>query len=323
MLAAYVAAPNREDPLNALVVGEREVGRVPRGWVRVSVRAASLNLHDVWTLRGLASKSPRLPITLGCDAAGIDDAGREVVIHAVIGSDGWSGGHELADPGLSVLSEKYDGTFAEEVVVPRANLLPKPEHLAMAEAACLPTAWLTAYRMLFTLGGLRGGDTVLVQGASGGLSTALICIAKASGVRVWVTGRSEESRATAVRCGADAVFENGERLPARVDAVMDSVGAATWDHTLRSVRRQGTIVVPGATSGFRVEFDVARLIVNQLAIRGAFMGTRGEMAGLLDLVEGAGLRPPVHRVVPLIDARSAFAEMLGGRLAGKVVLSMG
>ena len=177
---------------------------------------------------------------LGCDAAGIDEDGNEVVVHAVISSDDWRG-DETLDPGRSLLSERFQGTFAERVAVPRRNLIPKPEGMSFAQAACMPTAWLTAYRMLFVTGDLAPGQTVLVQGSTGGIASAAIILGAAAGLRVWVTGRSEDKRERALGLGAAAAFESGARLPERVDAVIESVGEATWAHSLRAVKpgRQG------------------------------------------------------------------------------------
>src|SRR6185312_15211030 len=159
----------------------------------------------------------------------------EVVVHGVVtGTPGWTG-DETLDPKRSLLSEVHQGTLAERVAVPRRNLLPKPAELSFAEAACLPTAWLTAYRMLFVKSGLRPGSTVLVQGASGGVATALIELGQAAGYRIWVTGRSEEKRRAALELGADQAFESGARLPERVDGVMETVGEATWSHSVKSL----------------------------------------------------------------------------------------
>src|SRR5882757_1716379 len=173
MFAVYAAQPNRDDPLAALVVGDRAEPTVVPGWVRVDVRAASLNMHDLWTLRGVGIKPEQFPMILGCDGAGVLDDGTEVVLHSVIGDPDW-GGDETLDPKRTLLTEKHQGTFADTVVVPRRNALPKPAGLTFAEAACMGTAWLTAYRMLFVKSGLRPGQSILVQGASGGVATALI-----------------------------------------------------------------------------------------------------------------------------------------------------
>ena len=197
-----------DDPLSALELGERPDPIAKDGWVTVEVKAASLNHHDLWSLRGVGLKESQLPMILGCDAAGLDPDGNEVIVHALIGDPDYRG-DETMDPGRSLLSERHQGTFAEQVVVPRRNLVPKPPQMSFAEAACLPTAWLTAYRMLFNRSGLQPGSTVLVQGAGGGVATALIALAHAAGFRVWATSRDEAKRARAVEIGADAAFESG------------------------------------------------------------------------------------------------------------------
>jgi NADPH:quinone reductase-like Zn-dependent oxidoreductase len=212
MLAAFVSTPAPKDPLSVLEVGERPEPEAPEGWTTIQVKAASLNHHDLFSLRGIGLPAEKMPMILGCDAAGIDEDGNEVVVHAVISGSDWRG-DETLDPKRSLLSEVHQGTLAERVAVPKRNLLPKPPELSFAEAACLPTAWLTAYRMLFVRSGLRPGQTVLVQGASGGVATALIVLGRAAGYRMWVTGRSEEKRAAALELGADQAFETGARLP--------------------------------------------------------------------------------------------------------------
>ena len=178
MLALTVSRADADDPLAALEVGERPDPEPREGWVPVRLRAASLNHHDVWSLRGVGLPADRLPMILGCDAAGIDEDGREVVVHAVISDPAWKG-DETMDPRRSLLSERHQGALAERVVVPARNVVPKPAELSFEEAACLPTAWLTAYRMLFTRAGLAPGATVLVQGAGGGVATAAIVLGAA------------------------------------------------------------------------------------------------------------------------------------------------
>jgi NADPH:quinone reductase-like Zn-dependent oxidoreductase len=168
MLAASVVRFDADDPLSGLEVGDRPEPVAPEGWAAVSVRAAALNQHDLWSLRGVGLTEDRLPMILGCDAAGVDEDGDEVVVHALIGDPDWRG-DETLDPRLSLLSERHQGTLAEKVVVPRRNLVPKPAELSFEEAACFPTAWLTAYRMLFTTAAAKPGATVLVQGAGGGV----------------------------------------------------------------------------------------------------------------------------------------------------------
>lgn len=321
MLAAYATAPNPSDPLAALEVGERPEPAAPDGWTTVSVRAASINHHDVWTLRGVGIPADRFPMTLGCDAAGVDADGREVVVHGVVPSPGWSG-DETLDPKRSLLSERHQGTFAEQVIVPAGNVLPKPAELSFEEAACLGTAWLTAYRMLFVRSGARPGATILVQGASGGVSTALIALGKAAGYRMWVTGRTEAKRAAALALGADAVFEPGARLPHRVDAVMESVGEATWSHSLKSLVQGGTVVVCGATSGAAPPADLNRVFFLQLNVVGSTMGTRSELESLLSMLVTTGVRPAIDTALPLSRAADGLAKLVTGDTAGKVVLTV-
>src|SRR6476620_6658012 len=247
MLAVYAARQSADDPLSGLEVGERPDPEPREGWTTVSLRASGLNHHDVWSLRGVGLPSDRLPMVLGCGGAGVDEAGNEVIVHAVVASDGWRG-DETLDPRRTLLSELHDGTLAEQVAVPTGNLVPKPESMSWETAACLSTAWLTAYRMLFTNSGVRPGGTVLVQGAGGGVATALVQLGAAAGYRMWATSRDEARGQRALEIGADRVFGSGERLPDRVDAVMETVGAATWSHSVNSLRPGGTIVISGATS---------------------------------------------------------------------------
>ncbi|MDP4503137.1 zinc-binding dehydrogenase [Nonomuraea turcica] len=318
MFAVTATQTDPDNPLAGLTLGEHPEPKAPDGWTTVSVRAAALNHHDLWTLKGVGIKQDRLPIVLGCDAAGVDEDGNEVIVHSVIGT----GADETLDPKRTLLSEVYDGTFAERVAVPRRNLVPKPSALSFEEAACLPTAWLTAYRMLFDKAGLEPGSTVLVQGAGGGVATALIALGRAGGYRVWATSRSEAKRDRALRLGADQAFETGARLPERVDAVMETVGQATWDHSLRSLKPGGRIVVSGATSGAVPSADLNRVFFLQLSVVGSTMGTRDQLQRLAVFLEQTGLRPQIDRTLPLAQARDGFAAMEEGEIFGKIVFAV-
>jgi len=319
VFAVYAAEPNPDNPLDALRVGERPEPDVPDGWVAVSVRAASLNMHDLWTLRGVGIKAEQFPMILGCDGAGVLADGTEVVLHGVIGDPSF--GDETLDPKRTLLTEKHQGTFADTVIVPERNVLAKPAGLSFAEAACMGTAWLTAYRMLFSRSEMRPGQTMLVQGASGGVSTALIALGKAAGMRVWVTGRSEEKRALAMSLGADETFESGERLPKRVDAVFETVGKATWGHSMRSVKPGGTIVVSGSTSGPDANADLQRLFFLQIRVIGSMMGNHRELADLLAFCDLKGIRPHIGAEHDMTDAAKGFEQMLAGETAGKIVFT--
>lgn len=321
MFAVYASGIDRDDPLSVLSVGELPEPETPDEWVTVQVRAGSLNHHDVWALKGQALKAEQVPMILGTDAAGVTDDGREVVIHAVLGDPEAGGGDETLDPRRTLLSERYPGALAERVRVPARNLVDKPAELTFAEAACLPTAYLTAYRMIATKSGTEPGDTILVQGAAGGVSTALIVLGRALGRQVWVTSRDEAKREWARDLGADAAFESGARLPGKVDAVMETVGQATWEHSLRSLRPGGRIVISGATSGPNPPADLNRVFFLQLSIVGSTMGTIGEFRELIDLMVRTGLRPSIDRILPMERAAEAFAVLNSGEVRGKLVLT--
>ena len=303
MFAVTAAAAMPDDPLAGLVLTDDHTLHVPDGWTTVQVKAASLNHHDLWTLKGVGISPDRLPIVLGCDAAGIDEDGNEVVVHGVVGSPE---GDETLASDFSILSEQYDGTFAERVAVPRRNLVAKPPSLSFAEAACLPTAWLTAYRMLFTRGRCVPGERVLIQGAGGGVSTALIILARAAGLHVTVTSRSADKLEQAASLGAHVTAGSNERLPGRVDVVLETVGEATWSHSLKSLVPGGRVVVAGATSGSAPSADLSRVFYRQLEVIGSTMGTKAELERLVRFLDATGARPLVDREVAMTDAPTAF-----------------
>jgi NADPH:quinone reductase-like Zn-dependent oxidoreductase len=322
MFAVTAARFSPDDPLSAVESGEHAEPVPPDGWTTVDIKAASLNHHDVWTLRGVGISADRLPMILGCDAAGVDAEGNEVVVHAVVSENPAEFADETLDPARSLLSERYDGTFAERVAVPRRNLVPKPPALSFAEAACLPTAYLTAYRMLFDKSGLEPGSTILVQGAGGGVATALIKLGSAAGHRIWATSRSEAKRQGAMELGADQAFPPGARLPERVDAVMETVGEATWSHSLKALKPGGRLVIVGATSGTMPPADLARIFFLQLSVVGSTMGSRDQLARLVTLCAQTGLRPLIDRVLPMSAAPDGIAAMINGDLFGKVVFTL-
>jgi NADPH:quinone reductase-like Zn-dependent oxidoreductase len=322
MLAVRAVRIDPDDPLSGLEIGEVPEPEVPDGWALVQIRAAALNHHDLWSLKGVGLAPERLPMILGCDAAGVDEQGNEVIVHAVIADPDAGDGDETLDPGRTLLSELHPGTLAERIAVPRRNLLAKPASLSFAEAACLPTAWLTAYRMLFTRASLRPGDTVVVHGAGGGVSTALIVLARAAGLRVWATSRDASKRERAIELGAHDAFEPEDRLPSRVDAVMETVGRATWKQSIRSLRPGGLVVVSGATTGDDPSADLTQVFFMQRSVIGSTMGTRGELERLIRFCDSSGVRPIIDSVRPLIDARSGFERMLRGDGFGKIVFGI-
>lgn len=329
MLAAFAARITPDDPVSGLEVAQVPDAAPPPGrpdWSVVEVRAAALNHHDLWSLRGIGLSARQLPMILGTDAAGTvvegqDDGpaapGSEVIVYPVIGAAGHGVGPTER---RSLPSEHYPGTLAERVAVPTWNLVPKPPELTFAEAACLPTAWLTAYRMLFSSAELRPGDRVLVQGAGGGVASAAIALGAAAGLEVVATSRSAAKREHAMAAGAVAAIEPGARSPFRVDAVIETVGAATWSHSIRALRPGGTVVVAGATTGDQPGAELTRVFFTELRVLGATMGTREDLEALLRFVVRTGLRPSIDAVHPLADARTALTRLASGEHLGKVVV---
>ncbi|RNM12096.1 zinc-binding dehydrogenase [Nocardioides pocheonensis] len=320
MRAAVATSQSAIDPLSCLELLDVAVPTPPPGWALVKVVASSLNMHDLWTLRGVGHPAEQLPRILGCDAAGYDEEGNEVVVYPIVADADRGMGDETIDPLRSLLSEGHDGAFAEYLTVPRRNVLPKPTGLSFDEAACLPVAWGTAYRMLFTQAQVKAGDKVLVQGAGGGVASAAIMLAAAAGAEVWATSRSESKRAEALTWGAAGVVETGGRLPAKVDAVIETVGEATWAHTLKCLRPGGTVVTAGATSGMNPSADLGRVFYQQQRILGSTGCTRHEMIALLRMLETTGVRPVIDRAIPLDEIHKGFQLMIDGAITGKVIV---
>ncbi|MEK0217638.1 zinc-binding dehydrogenase [Bifidobacterium mongoliense] len=332
MRAVYAQGVDAAHPLAMLRVGEMPEPQSRPYWSTVAVRAASLNHHDLWSLQGVGLAAERTPMILGTDAAGVllDDiavgraehaaawrAGDRVAIYGVIGTDGAGVG-----PGerRSMLSERYPGTMAQRVAVPSANIMAAPANLDDDEVAILGTSWLTAYAMLFGAARVKPGDTVLVQGAGGGVSTAATQLAHAAGLEVFVASRSPAKRERALGLGADGAFDIGARLPHKVDAVIESVGRATWPHSIRSVRPGGVIAVCGATTGDQPGAELTRIFFQDIRVQGVTMGTREDFGRLLRFVEHADLHPVIDHVYDFDHAAEAFARMRDGDVFGNIVL---
>jgi NADPH:quinone reductase-like Zn-dependent oxidoreductase len=322
MFAVYATHAAPDDPLSGLKIGERPEPAVPAGWVRVKVSHASLNRHDLFTLRGLSGHPEGIsyPIILGNDAAGTLDDGTPVVLYPVMGGADWRG-DETLDPRWHIPGEFSHGTFADYAVVPRRNAIPLPETLSPLHASVLGTAWLTAYRALLTKSGLRAGETVLIQGGTGGMATALIQLGRAAGFEVWVTSRSEDGRARAKALGAHESFIPNEALPRKVRAVIDSVGLDSWAHSLSSLARGGTLVTVGGTTGFDVPLNLLPLVADQLTITGSIMGTLKDMEDMARLIVRAGIKPEIGAVLPMERAEEGFRAMWEGWTRGKTVFT--
>jgi NADPH:quinone reductase-like Zn-dependent oxidoreductase len=322
MFAVYASGPNNDDPLASLVVGERPEPQLPDGWVRVKISHASLNRHDLYTLRGITAQADPIPfpMILGNDGAGTLNDGTPVVIYPVMGSDNWRG-DETLDPGWHIFSERVSGTLADYVAVPKRNAVPLPAGFSAVDASVLGTAWLTAYRALFTKSNLKPGETVLVQGASGGMSTALIQLGRAAGFEVWATSRSPKGRELAEKLGAHRTFDSHTMLPRKVQAVIDNIGPTSWDHSVASVARGGTIVITGLTTGPEVSLPLLPMLSHQITVCGSIMGTLRDMNCMINFIVDAGIRPEIGRVLPMERAKEAFRAMWEGDTLGKTVFT--
>lgn len=347
MQAAYaISLDKTRDPLANLELGERPTPAPGPGQALVDVQSVSLNHHDLWTLKGVVGAPVTLPRILGCEASGIVTAygpdapegvppiGSAVVLYPIVTCGkclACLGGAPLFCRKFGMLSDIIDGSFAEHVVLPAQNVFPRPAYLSSAEAACLGVTFLTAYRMLFTRASLRPGDSVLVQGAAGGLTSAAIQLAHAAGVTVFTTSRDSAKREFAQRLGADHVLESSPAAAKQVlaltnglgvDAVIESVGEPTWKESMRAVRPGGSIIVAGATGGPNPPADLNRVFWRQLSIIGSTMGTRAEFQTLLRFLAQAHIHPAIDRAYPLSALPQAFAQMQSGSLFGKIVINV-
>jgi NADPH:quinone reductase-like Zn-dependent oxidoreductase len=298
------------------------------GEVLVRMRAASLNHLDVWTRRGLPSvPKPRI---LGADGAGVVEAlgsgvqgfepGQPVVINPGIEHNGT----------IHVIGEHTQGVHAELAAIPATNVYPLRDGISFEDAAAFPLVFETAYRMLVTRAGLRGGEWVLIWGVGGGVATAALRIAQALGAHTVVTSSSDEKLAKAAALGADVTVNHGtgdvvatvkEATGGGAHVVIETVGDATWKRSLDAARQGGRIVVCGATSGPNPPAALHRIWWKQLDILGSSMGTRADFEGAYDLV-AAGATPVIDSVVPLAEARAAHERLEAGEQFGKIVLAI-
>lgn len=307
------------------------------GEVRIELKASGLNHLDLWVSRGLPAPK-HLPHILGADGAGVIDAVGE-------GVDGLEAGDEVViDPSLScgeceaclhdqivycsefgILGEHHTGTLAEYVVVPAANALPKPPALSWEVAGSFGLVTATAFRML-ERGRVREGERVLIPGIGGGVSSAAMLLAKARRAEVYVTSRSAEKIAWAVEHGAEAGFDSeGEfskemKSAGGADVVIENVGPATWDQSLRSLKPGGRLVVCGATTGRKVELTLPVLWFKQLELIGSSMATRSEFSRAFHLVGSGQVPSPVDSVFEFDRLPDALRHLDSGSQLGKVVI---
>jgi NADPH:quinone reductase-like Zn-dependent oxidoreductase len=312
------------------------------GQVRVAVRASSLNHLDLWVRRGIPN-GPPLPHIGGSDVAGIVDAagpgvedgivGTRVVVDPSLDYDWYEGedrGEGFSENAFRLIGEHVRGGFAEQVVVPAANLVGLPTHVPFETAAAAGLVFVTAWRGLIGRGGLRAGERVLVTGASGGVGTAAVQIAQRAGAEVFAvtSGAANVERVRAL--GADVVYDRSTTDFSRelwkdtrkrgVHLVLDSVREPLWEACVRSLAVCGRLVTCGATAGPQAKTDLRRVFWKQLSVLGTTMGTPAEFRAVMRLVFEGMLKPVVHEVLPLDAARRAHEMLEAGRVFGKIVL---
>lgn len=345
MRAVFAKRLGGDAPLENLEIGERPEPALGPGDVRIRVRAATLNHHDLFTLRGMVGYPITPPRILGTDAAGTvmeygpdrpagsPELGSDVAVFPVVFCGACAacrGGDPMLCKRFMLLSDgDREGSFADQLVIPANCIVKKPAALSFAQTASLGTTYLTAYRMLFVKAALAPGSAVLVQGAGGGLATAAIQLARAAGITVIASSRSQAKLDAAAATGAHyGVLAGRDAAKAvhaisadGVDAVIESVGEPTWQTSLRALRAGGAIVVAGATAGPNPPADLARVFWRQLRVFGSTMGSFPEFESLLRFVETAGIAPVIDTVYPAGEARAAFARMTAGDFTGKLALS--
>jgi NADPH:quinone reductase-like Zn-dependent oxidoreductase len=317
------------------------------GEVQLRIRAAALNHLDLFLTEGVKGITLRFPHVVGTDGAGLVEAvgpgvtrvrpGDRVAINPGIGCgncEACRAGQEPYCRSFQILGEHRPGTCAEIINVPERNVFTIPDAMPWDQAAGFPLAALTAWRMLVTRAKLSAGETVLIWGAGGGIALAALQIAKEIGARVLVTGSSEAKLAKARELGADACFNHREqqpeaivreirdRLGGGVQVVVDSVGQATWEASLRALAPGGRLVTCGATTGPAVSLDIRRLFWFQWSILGSTMGTGAEFEQVMEKVRAGRLWPVIDSVVPLTEGRRAYERMARGEQVGKLVIEV-
>lgn len=315
------------------------------GQVRVRVRACALNHLDIWNRRGMPGRRVPLPRIPGADVAGEIDAvgpgvcglepGMRVVVNPGISCgrcQACLSGQDALCPDYHVLGSRSDGGYAQCVTVPVANILPMPKGLSFDQAAAVPLVFLTAWHMLVTLARVQPGEWVLVWAAGSGVGSAAVQIARLFGARVIATVGADEKVDQARHLGAEVVLHHGhehvdEQVRAitgrkGVDVVVEHVGQATWEKSIRSLTHGGRLVTCGATTGHEGLTDIRYLFSRQLRLLGSYMGSKGELVQLLPFVERGQLKPVVDRVLPLAEASEAHRLMEQRRHFGKLVLTI-
>ncbi|WP_162052081.1 quinone oxidoreductase family protein [Pontibacter pamirensis] len=320
-----------------LEIVDREKPRPGEGEVLVQVKAAALNHRDVWIQHGQYANI-QLPVLPGSDGAGVVTEvgsgvkeswiGKEVIIDP---STGWGINPRAQGRDFKILGMPQEGTFAEYVKVPAANLYKKPEHLSFEEAAAIPLGGVTAYRALFTRCDLLKGERVLVTGAGGGVAIFAVQFAVAAGAEVWVTSSSEEKIARAKEFGArggvnyksqDWGKQLKEQAGGGFDVMIDSAGGEGFAQLIRLSNPGARIGNYGRTAGTIKELNPAEIFWKQISINGTTMGTAKDFAAMVAFIKERKIKPVVDKVFPLEEAEQAFRRMDEGKQFGKIVLKV-
>lgn len=314
--------------LKGLTYREMDETEPKAGEVKVKLKGAGLNHRDLFVLTRHKETDP--PLIIGSDGAGIIEAvgegvtgvkaGDEVIINPGLG---WKEKTDAPPTGFEIVGLPFHGTFAEKIVIPAENALPKPAYLTWEEASVMSLAALTGYRALFTRGNIQPGMKVLIPGIGSGVATFLLQFAKAAGATVYVTSRSQKKCEKALQMGADKAFDSladwtaalgGEKM----DLIIESVGAATFNKSLDQLRSGGTIVTFGASAGDVVDFDLRKFFYGQFNLHGSTMGSGEEYKEMLQFMEKHQIRPILDKTYNLEDFTEAFQRMEQAKQLGKI-----
>jgi alcohol dehydrogenase len=299
----------------------------------VAVKACALNQLDMFVLRGLPGLPVRLPRIPGSDTAGVvDEVGEGVTTVSVRQRVMLDPTIKLPDGSLGALGEHADGGLAEYIRVPEGNAIPIPDEVSFIEAAALPTAYGTAWRMLVTRGQVQRGEHVLILGASGGVGTGCVQIAKMMGCVVFAAASTEAKLARLKEVGADVLvnysehpefhrYVRGITSGAGVDVVINYTGGDTWVNSLKSLKPGGRLLTCGATAGYDPRTDIRYIWTRELKIIGANGIRREDLSVLLDAVRGGRIKAIVDRVVPLAEVREGFRLLENREVCGKVIIT--
>ncbi|MFB1081760.1 zinc-binding dehydrogenase [Jeotgalibacillus sp. JSM ZJ347] len=314
--------------MDGLTYGDLDQAEVKAGEVRIKLKTAGLNHRDLFVLTRHAEEDPALVV--GSDGAGIVDEigdgvtnvskGDEVIVNPGIN---WKDNTDAPPADFDIVGLPGHGTFAESIVLPADNAVKKPNHLSWEEAGVVALAGLTAYRALFTRGQIKEGMKVLIPGIGSGVATFLLQFAKAAGATVYVTSRSEEKRQKALELGADhAIHSEGDWEEAlngeKMDLVIECVGAATFNKSLKQLRKGGTIVTFGASAGDEVTINLRDLFYGQQNLLGSTMGSAEELDEMIAFIEKHQIHPVMDEVYDLADYKAAFERIERAEQLGKI-----